>query len=61
MTSAPRVSNTFADQATISVNVYGANIRALRRSVKPDGKRKLLMSGFSNTELPNFCDCSKNP
>jgi len=54
-----RVSNALADQASISIHVYGANIGSVVRSVfLEDGSRKPFVSGYSNTTLPNFWDCS---
>jgi 3-mercaptopropionate dioxygenase len=55
-----RVSNAFNDRTSISIHVYGANIGAVRRSVyQPDGTRKEFISGYSNEELPNIWDRSK--
>ena len=55
-----QVSNAYADRTSISIHVYGANIGAVRRAVyAPDGSSKLFISGYSNTELPNIWDCSK--
>jgi len=54
-----RVSNALADRASISIHVYGANIGSVVRSVfLEDGSRKPFVSGYSNTTLPNFWDCS---
>ena len=54
-----RVSNALADQASISIHVYGANIGAVQRAVYlEDGTRKPFVSGYSNTTLPNFWDLS---
>lgn len=54
-----RVSNALADQASISIHVYGANIGAVERSVfLEDGTHKLFVSGYSNTSLPNLWDLS---
>ena len=56
-----RVSNALADRPSISIHVYGANIGAVRRSVyEPDGTSKTFISGYSNTELPNLWDRSKD-
>jgi len=56
-----RVSNALAGRPSISVHVYGANIGAVRRSMyEPDGTSKPFISGYSNTELPNFWDRSKD-
>ena len=55
-----QVSNAFADQVSISIHVYGANIGAVHRAVyQPDGTEKLFISGYSNTTLPNIWDLSK--
>jgi 3-mercaptopropionate dioxygenase len=55
-----RVSNALDDRPSISIHVYGANIGAVRRSVyEPDGTSKTFVSGYSNTELPNLWDRSK--
>ncbi|EJN01240.1 cysteine dioxygenase [Herbaspirillum sp. YR522] len=57
-----QVRNAFADRTSISIHVYGANIGAVRRSVyQTDGARKLFISGYSNTTLPNIWDLSANP
>lgn len=57
-----RVSNAQSDATSISIHVYGANIGAVQRSVYlEDGTRKLFISGYSNTTLPNLWDLSKNP
>lgn len=56
-----QVSNAYADRTSISIHVYGANIGAVRRSVyQPDGTRKLFISGYSNTTLPNIWDLSSD-
>ena len=56
-----RVSNAFDDRPSVSIHVYGANIGAVRRSVyEPDGASKAFISGYSNTELPNLWDRSKD-
>ena len=56
-----RVSNAFEDRPSTSIHVYGANIGAVRRSVyEPDGTSKRFVSGYSNTELPNLWDRSKD-
>jgi len=55
-----KVHNAFADQVSISIHVYGANIGAVQRSVfAEDGSRKSFISGYSNTHLPNIWDRSK--
>lgn len=56
-----RVSNALDDRPSVSIHVYGANIGAVRRSVyEPDGTSKTFISGYSNTELPNLWDRSKD-
>jgi len=55
-----RVSNALADQVSISIHVYGANIGAVRRSVfLADGTEKPFISGYSNATLPNVWDRSQ--
>jgi predicted metal-dependent enzyme (double-stranded beta helix superfamily) len=55
-----RVANAYQDRSSISIHVYGANIGGLRRSVYDlNGGRKTFISGYSNTELPNLWDRSK--
>jgi predicted metal-dependent enzyme (double-stranded beta helix superfamily) len=55
-----QVSNAFADQVSISIHVYGANIGAVKRAVyQADGSEKLFISGYSNAFLPNIWDLSK--
>jgi predicted metal-dependent enzyme (double-stranded beta helix superfamily) len=56
-----RVSNALADWPSTSIHVYGANIGAVRRSMyELDGASKTFVSGYSNTELPNLWDRSKD-
>jgi predicted metal-dependent enzyme (double-stranded beta helix superfamily) len=56
-----RVSNALEDQPSTSIHVYGANIGAVRRSMyETDGTSKTFVSGYSNTELPNLWDRSKD-
>jgi predicted metal-dependent enzyme (double-stranded beta helix superfamily) len=56
-----RVSNALDDRPSTSIHVYGANIGAVRRSMyEPDGSSKTFISGYSNTELPNLWDRSKD-
>jgi predicted metal-dependent enzyme (double-stranded beta helix superfamily) len=56
-----RVSNALDDQPTVSIHVYGANIGAVRRSMyEPDGTSKIFQSGYSNVDMPNLWDRSKN-
>jgi predicted metal-dependent enzyme (double-stranded beta helix superfamily) len=55
-----RVSNALDDGSSVSIHVYGANIGAVRRSVyELDGSSKTFVSGYTNTELPNLWDRSK--
>lgn len=58
-----QVSNAFADRPSISIHVYGANIGAVRRAVfSAEGEEKPFISGYSNSQLPNIWDLSKeNP
>ena len=54
-----RVRNAYADQTSLSIHVYGANIGAVERSVYlEDGTRKPFVSGYSNATLPNIWDLS---
>jgi len=56
-----RVSNALDDRPSVSVHVYGANIGAVERSMyEADGTRRTFVSGYSNTELPNLWDRSKD-
>lgn len=55
-----QVSNAFIDRPSISIHVYGGNIGAIRRSVyKLDGTSKVFISGYSNEDLPNIWDRSR--
>ena len=50
-----QVSNALADQSSISIHVYGANIGSVQRSMyEKDGTRKEFRSGYSNVEMPNL-------
>ncbi|ACB97101.1 cysteine dioxygenase [Beijerinckia indica] len=54
-----KVSNAHADQVSISIHIYGANIGAVHRSVYAEnGQRKPFISGYSNKTLPNLWDLS---
>ncbi|MDD2547752.1 MAG: cysteine dioxygenase [Burkholderiaceae bacterium] len=54
-----RVHNALADQTSVSIHVYGANIGAVERAVYlEDGTRKRFVSGYNNHSLPNFWDLS---
>jgi predicted metal-dependent enzyme (double-stranded beta helix superfamily) len=56
-----QVSNAMADQSSVSIHVYGANIGSVQRSVyEKDGTRKAFRSGYSNVEMPNLWDRSKD-
>jgi predicted metal-dependent enzyme (double-stranded beta helix superfamily) len=56
-----RVANALGDRPSTSIHVYGANIGAVRRSMyELDGTSKTFVSGYSNTELPNLWDRSKD-
>ena len=50
------VRNTFDDQASISIHVYGGNIGKIKRSVFDDttGQEKVFVSGYANDRLPNI-------
>jgi 3-mercaptopropionate dioxygenase len=55
-----RVRNLCDDRVSVSIYVYGANIGAIRRhTYHPGSWRKLFVSGYSNTVLPNLWDRSK--
>ena len=48
-----RVHNPLADQVSISIHVYGANIGEVQRwTYAADGSRKAFVSGYSNPPLP---------
>lgn len=55
-----QVANRLADQASISIHVYGANIGAVSRATydRETGSEKTFISGYSNTEIPNLWDRS---
>jgi 3-mercaptopropionate dioxygenase len=54
------VANAFADRASISIHVYGANIGAVERHLfdAATGATKPFVSGYHNTTMPNFWDRS---
>jgi predicted metal-dependent enzyme (double-stranded beta helix superfamily) len=54
------VSNALADEVSISIHVYGANIGAVSRHVYDEktGAVKPFVSGYHNSVLPNFWDRS---
>ena len=50
-----QVSNGSADDVSISIHVYGANIGGTQRSVfAADGVAKPFVSGYANDSLPNI-------
>lgn len=50
-----QVSNLYADQVSISIHIYGADIGAVKRSVfNLAGEAKQFISGYANTTLPNL-------
>jgi predicted metal-dependent enzyme (double-stranded beta helix superfamily) len=55
-----RVSNALANEASISIHVYGANIGAVKRNVydPATGRPKEFISGYSSAVLPNIWDRS---
>ena len=56
-----QVHNPLADQVSISIHVYGANIGAVQLGVyADDGSRQPFVSGYANAWLPNLWDCSKD-
>ena len=55
-----QVHNPLADQVSISIHVYGANIGAVQRWVyAEDGSRKPFVSGYANRWVPNLWGRSK--
>jgi predicted metal-dependent enzyme (double-stranded beta helix superfamily) len=57
-----QVYNAQADQPSISIHVYGANIGAIHRATyDAQGNPKPFISGYSNNSLPNLWDLSKEP
>ncbi|KAA8731314.1 cysteine dioxygenase [Acinetobacter qingfengensis] len=47
-----QVSNAFADQVSISIHIYGADIGQVKRfTYSPTGEAKVFISGYSNKEL----------
>lgn len=55
------VANDMADQPSVSIHVYGANIGAVaRHTFAPEtGKAKDFVSGYSSTVVPNLWDRSE--
>ena len=51
-----RVSNALADQVSVSIHVYGANIGRLERHVfdPSDGRPSRFVSGYVNSVTPNL-------
>jgi predicted metal-dependent enzyme (double-stranded beta helix superfamily) len=51
-----RVSNALADQVSVSIHVYGANIGKVRRHVfdPVTGAAKGFVSGYANAEAPDL-------
>ncbi len=50
-----QVANAFEDQVSISIHVYGADIGKVKRHVYTEtGETKEFISGYTNTELPDF-------
>ena len=56
-----QVANAYADETSISIHVYGANIGAVKRHVFDiqTGQAKDFVSGYSNANLPNLWDRSE--
>jgi predicted metal-dependent enzyme (double-stranded beta helix superfamily) len=50
-----RVSNAFADQVSVSIHVYGANIGRVERHVfdQDSGQSRRFVSGYVNAVMPN--------
>ena len=50
------VANNHADQTSISIHVYGANIGKVQRAVydPSTGQEKAFISGYANTLVPNL-------
>jgi predicted metal-dependent enzyme (double-stranded beta helix superfamily) len=54
-----QVENAYADRASISIHVYGANIGAVARHVyRENGEVVPFVSGYVNAALPNLWDRS---
>ena len=55
-----QVENALADQPSISIHVYGANIGAVARHVfvLDSGEVKPFVSGYANRLMPNLWDRS---
>jgi len=55
------VENAFADRVSVTIQVYGANIGAVRRATydQATGAEKVFISGYANEAVPNLWDRSK--
>jgi len=54
------VSNPLADQVSVSIHCYGANIGAVKRhTYGPGGEVKDFISGYASATMPNLWDRSK--
>ena len=51
-----RISNAYADRASVSIHIYGGNIGRISRHVYDEatGEKKTFISGYSNDRLPNL-------
>jgi len=56
------VENAYADRASVSIHLYGANIGAVRRTIFDPltGATKPFISGYASPHLPNFWDRSRD-
>ncbi|KXV19738.1 cysteine dioxygenase family protein [Gluconobacter japonicus] len=56
------VANALADQTSISIHVYGANIGGVSRAVydEASGIEKSFVSGYSSEDVPNLWDRSRS-
>lgn len=56
------VANALADQTSISIHVYGANIGGVSRAVydEASGVEKTFISGYSSDDVPNLWDRSRS-
>lgn len=56
------VANALADQTSISIHVYGANIGGVSRAVydEASGIEKSFISGYSSEDVPNLWDRSRS-
>jgi len=55
------VSNGLTDGVSVSIHIYGGNIGAVRRATyDPNSSaERLFISGYSNTQVPNLWDRSR--